>query len=72
MVEDMIGQYQKLQDLDETFPEMMKKVNKKKNGQLFRKGESNESMEYHVQFPIETKLVEVDNSSAPMLKLPTS
>ena len=37
MVEDMIGHYQKLQDLDEGFPEMLKKSHKRKKGELFRK-----------------------------------
>ena len=40
MVEDMIGHYQKLQDLDEGFPDLLKKVSKKKKGELFRKNKS--------------------------------
>ena len=38
MVEDMIGHYQKLQDLDEGFADLLKKSSKKKKGTLFKKG----------------------------------
>jgi hypothetical protein len=42
MVEDMIGHYQKLQDLDEGFPDMLKKSHKRKKGELFRKNKGDE------------------------------
>jgi hypothetical protein len=62
MVEDMIGQYQKLQDLDEFFPDLLSKSNKKRKGEVFRKDHNRGYHEYEVQFPIQTKLVEVDTS----------
>jgi hypothetical protein len=42
MVEEMIGHYQKLQDLDEGFPDLIKKSSKKKKGKLFKSGGSDE------------------------------
>lgn len=42
MVEDMIGHYQKLQDLDEGFPDLLKKTSKKKKGNLFQRSNAEE------------------------------
>jgi hypothetical protein len=54
MVEEMIGHYQKLQDLDEGFPDMLKKIHKKRKGELFKKSKDKDEDEkwYEVQFPI--------------------
>lgn len=61
MVEDMIGHYQKLQDLDEAYPDLLKKVAKKRKGDVFKKT-IDEYICYEVQFPIQTKLINVDSS----------
>ena len=47
MVEDMIGHYQKLQDLDENVPEWIKKLPKAKKGEMYR-GAVPHGMEYEV------------------------
>ena len=61
MVEDMIGHYQKLQDLDEGFPDMLKKSHKRKKGELFRKNKGDEIYCLEIQFPLVTKVVNVDS-----------
>ena len=38
----MIGHYQKLQDLDEGFPDLIKKIHKKRKGEFYKKSKSRE------------------------------
>lgn len=57
----MIGHYQKLQDLDEGFPDLIKKIQRKRKGELFKKSSTaDEEKWYEVQFPIQTKLINVN------------
>ena len=57
----MIGHYQRLQDLDEGFPDMLKKSHKRKKGELFRKNKLDELLYLEVQFPLVTKVVNVES-----------
>ena len=57
----MIGHYQKLQDLDEGFPDLIKKIHKKRKGDFYKKSrDDDEEKWYEVNFPILTKLINVN------------